>query len=270
LRVESALPDFLAFWDAAAGEPREVQRRLWLELYEQPNRELFDLYYTNWASPDALDRALDLFPAEAATIGARASTLPQRVDLATRTTANFLERPVPDIDVQLLVGLFSSDGWITDFRGRQTFFLAIEYLPPYDDVFFAHESAHLVHRAAGFDGDTVAAAVVAEGFAVAVSGALFPGHDDGVYLWMRDGREDWLAQCVEREDELRARLRADFDSSDPDVYARWFLGRPNDSGLPPHCGYFVAHRWIRELGVPYQELVCWNYDTARAALNALS
>jgi len=268
LRVDSAVPDFVAFWNAAAGEPREVQRRLWHELNEHPNRELFDLYYTNWASPDMLDAALDRFPAEAATIEARAETLPQRVADAARATAEFLERPLPDLDVQLLVGLFSSDGWVTEFRGRRTLFLAVEYLPPYDDVFFAHECAHLVHRAAGFDGDTVAAAVVAEGFAVAVSAALAPGHDEAVYLWMRDGRDEWLAECVAREAELNARLRADLDSEDADVYASWFLGRANDAGLPARSGYFLAHRWIRGLDVPLDEVVGWDYTRARAALGA--
>jgi hypothetical protein len=270
LRVDSAVPDFLAFWDTAAGEPREAQRRLWHELYEQPNRDLFDLYYTHWASPDGLDAALDRFPAEIAAITARAADLPQRITAAARVTADFLGRPVPDLAVQLLVGLFSSDGWVTDFRGRPTLFLAVEYLPPYDAVFLAHECTHLVHGGAGFDGDTVAAAVVAEGLAVAVSAELEPGHGEAVYLWMRDGREDWLAECVAREEELSARLRADLDSEDPDVYARWFLGWPNESGLPVRSGYFTAGRWVRELGVPYSELASWDYRQARAALDSLA
>jgi hypothetical protein len=270
LRVDSTVPDFLAFWEAAAGESREVRRRLWHELYEQPNRELFDLYYTSWASPDGLDAALDRFAAEAETIAARATSLPQRVIEAARATADFLEKPVPDLDVQLLVGLFSSDGWVTDFRGRRTLFLAVEYVPPYDTVFLAHECTHLVHRATGFDGDTVAAAVVAEGLAVAVSAELESGHGEAVYLWMRDGREDWLAECVAREEELSSRLRADLDSEDPHVYARWFLGRPNESGLPTRSGYFVSRRWIVQLGVPCRELVSWDYDRTRAALDSLA
>jgi hypothetical protein len=270
LRVSSAVPDFLAFWEAAAGESRYAQRRLWHELYEQPNRALFDLYYTNWASPDRLDAALDRFPGEAATISARAPSLPQRITEAAQVTAEFLEQPVPDLDVQLLVGLFSSDGWVTDFRGRQTLFVAVEYVPPYDALFFAHECTHLVHHATGFDGDTVAAAVVAEGLAVAVSAELEPGHEEAVYLWMRDGCEDWLAECVAREEELSAKLRADLDSEDPDVYARWFLGKPNESGLPARSGYFLSHRWMRDLGVPYRDLVSWDYERARAALDSLA
>jgi hypothetical protein len=270
LRVDSTVADFLAFWEAAAGESRDVQRRLWHELYEQPNRDLFDVYYTNWASPDGLDAALERFPAESATIAARAPHLPQQVAAAARATADFLEQPLPDLDVQLLVGLFSSDGWVTDFRGRRTLFLAVEYVPPYDAVFFAHECTHLVHHATGFDGDTIAAGVFAEGLAVAVSAELEPGHEEAVYLWMRDGREDWLAECVAREEELSARLHADLDSEDADVYARWFLGRPNESGLPARCGYFVALRWMRKVGVPCRELVSWDYDRARAALDSLA
>jgi hypothetical protein len=87
---------------------------------------------------------------------------------------------------------------------------------------------------------------------------------------MRSGYEDWLAECVGREEELRARLRRDLDSEEPEVYARWFLGRPNDAGLPARCGYFLAHRWIRELDVPLREVVGWNYERARAALDALA
>ena len=80
----------------------------------------------------------------------------------------------------------------------------------------------------------------------------------------------WLAECVAREEELSARLRADLDSEDADVYARWFLGRPNESGLPARCGYFVGLRWIRKLGMPYRELVSWDYDGARTALDSLA
>lgn len=270
MHVDSAVPDFLAFWETAAGEPRERQRRLWHELYEQPNRDLLDLYYTNWASPDGVDAALDRFAAEAATIAVRAARLPEQAAAAARVAADFLERPVPDLDVQLLVGVFSSDGWVADFRGRRTLFLAVEYMPPYEDVFLAHECTHLVHQATGFDGDTVAAAVVAEGLASTASAELEPGHEEAVYLWMRDGREDWLAECVEREEELSARLRADLDSEDAGVYARWFLGRSNDFGLPARSGYFISRRWVLELGVPCRDLVSWDYARARAALDSLA
>jgi hypothetical protein len=267
MRVDSTVPDFLAFWARAKGEQRGVQRRLWRGLYEEPNRELFDLYYTNWASPEMLDAALDRFEGEVGRIAERADSLPRWIADAARATADFLGQPLPELDIQLLVGLFSSDGWVASFLGRPTLFLAAEYIPPYDAIFFAHECTHLVHRAAGFDGDTVAAAVIAEGLAVAVSAELEAGHGEAVYLWMRDGHEDWLAECVERENELRARLRADLDSEDPDVYARWFLGRPNNSGLPPRSGYFVASRSIAGLRVPYRELVTWGYEQARAALD---
>jgi hypothetical protein len=117
-----------------------VQRRLWDELYERPNRDLFDLYYTNWASRDSLDEALERFSTNAPRMRATADTLPGRVARSIRATAAFLERPVPDVDVQVLVGLFSSDGWVTNFRGRRTLFLAAGYLPDYDDVFFAHDA----------------------------------------------------------------------------------------------------------------------------------
>jgi hypothetical protein len=54
------------------------------------------------------------------------------------------------------------------------------------------------------------------------------------------------------------------------TYASWFLGRPNDFGLPSRCGYFFAHRWIRGLGLRFDELVGWDYERARAALDAVA
>ena len=87
---------------------------------------------------------------------------------------------------------------------------------------------------------------------------------------MRSGHEAWLAECAAREAELRGRSRDDLDSEDADVYARWFLGSPNDSRLAARSGYFVVRRWICELGVPLRELVTWNYAQARAALDAVA
>jgi hypothetical protein len=124
VRVTSVVPDFLAFLAAAADAPLDRRRALWHELYEEPNRDLFDVYYTNWASPKALDAALERFPGEVVRISAGAETLPERVEQAARTTAASLSLPEPDLDVILLVGLFSSDGWVTELRGRRTLFFA--------------------------------------------------------------------------------------------------------------------------------------------------
>jgi hypothetical protein len=60
--IEDITPDFLAYWDRAARLDLAEQRRLWLETYELPHREVFDVYYRRHADPGELDVAFARFP----------------------------------------------------------------------------------------------------------------------------------------------------------------------------------------------------------------
>ena len=54
--------DFFDFWEKANGKGTDEQIKLWKNIYENKNREVFDLYYSRWGNPNNLKSALNKFP----------------------------------------------------------------------------------------------------------------------------------------------------------------------------------------------------------------
>lgn len=45
-RIRDISRSFIEFWKRAKNKPVAVQKQLWLELYEGPNRDVFDIYFS--------------------------------------------------------------------------------------------------------------------------------------------------------------------------------------------------------------------------------
>ncbi len=172
----------------------------------------------------------------------------------------------------LLVGGHTSDGWVTELDGRDTIFLALEYLgdPPYDGVLVSHEAFHVAHARHGAGGwpEDGAASLFQEGLAVAVSRAAPP----------RPARE---RLPVERRHPrgvgrgVRARPRArradarGLDTSyDDEAVRALFTGGQRQPGLPVRAGYWLGDVVMRSLleEIPSDELIEWDHPTARLAV----
>jgi len=269
MRLTTTVPDYLAL---AAIDDDGRRATAWNDAYEAAHPSVFATYHRHWGRHERCLAAVADVPQQARTlpvVEARARRLAEHAERSFRAEGMIDD----ELDVVLMVGGHTSNGWVTDLDGRDTMFLALEFLgdPPYDGVLVSHEAFHVAHlrHGAGSWPEDGAASLFQEGLAVAVSRALHPGLPDSAYLWNDDDHEEWVDDCAAVAPELAARtlglLDAPYDA--PDVKAL-FTADHSMPGLPVRAGYWLGDVALRSLlaETPVDELVDWDHPTARLAL----
>ena len=271
--VRDLVPAFLEFWAKAVQEP---QRRL----------ELWDEYVA--ANPDVLNDAArngsTVDPKQVlAGYGGREDLIRANAPRATEwiTTAFDLVAPaLAAADVELpavaMVGLGTSNGWVSEVDGRCTLFLAVEQIADLDGarILAAHELAHalqlpLPERPWPEDG-TLGETVYAEGFATALTRELLPQYGLAEHLWFGTGYENWLTEAERALPEATAGILAELESAEHDVLRR-YLQFIKDGDLPTRIGYLVGTRAVQRLRETYTwpELARWSTTRATDELRAV-
>lgn len=271
MRLTSTVPAYLAL---AAISDDDARARAWVEQYEAAHPAVFEVYYRAWGLREKCGEAARDVPRLApamASIEARAR------GLAEEAEAFFVAEGLidDDLDVVLLVGARTSDGWVTELDGRPTLFLALEFLgdPPYDALLLSHEAFHIAHARHGAETwpEDCAASLFQEGLAVAVTRDLHPGLSDSAYLCFDDAHGDWVDDCARLAPQIAGRALAELDTSYDDLRVRsLFTTRADEEGLPSRSGYWLGDRVLRRLmrDHPTRELLAWDHPTAREALAA--
>jgi hypothetical protein len=263
MRIRSTVPDYLRLLEVTPAGRADA----WEAQYEAAHPEIFATYYTAWGRPSRRAEAAEQIETVGPTVVEREA---RATMLLERTAAAFVELGLlsqPEYPVVLMVGQHSSNGWVTEFEGEQTLFLALEFLgeAPYDAVLVSHESLHVAHLQAGAASwpDTVAAGLCTEGLAVALSRHLVPGLSDSAYLWFDADHGGWVDECAARGREIVTRL-VDCLHSDAADDSRTFFSRPPDGvSLPMRCGYWVGDRILTgllERGSSAHDLLTMDYD----------
>jgi hypothetical protein len=262
LTIDDTTPTFLAYWDQAAGLSVAEQRRLWHEWYEASHPEVFSAYYRRHGRVSDLETALARFPEEVPRLRQGIATLKRGIEATAARLGGIFAAPDVDLRWVLMVGLFSSDGWVDWVADEPVCFCAVEYVEDLKraDVLLAHEAAHVFHvrcnpeRCAEME--TVGHALFLEGLAVHASAQVVPGADEAGYLWAGkrrvpangQGVGDWAVECEAKWPQLRESLLRELRSEEEEVYAAWFLGRRVRQVVPVRAGYFVGYRLLAELG----------------------
>jgi hypothetical protein len=276
VRLTSTVRAYLALADL----PQEARPRAWTEQYEAAFRPIFDLYHSAWGRHERCLAAADEVPRLAPSMRAVER---RAVALVERSERYFWDHDLlhDDLDVVLLVGGHTSNGWVADLDGRSTLFLALEFLgePPYDAVLATHESLHVAHERKGAKGwpDDLVAGLFLEGLAVALSREVHPDLADTAYLWFDGTHTDWVESCVATASALVAFARDHLDVRSDDATVRWlFTTTEGPPGLPSRGGYWLGDLVVRRLLGTHEarELIGWDHASVRTAverhLNELS
>jgi hypothetical protein len=268
MRVTSTVPGYVALTDV----PGHLRVTAWTDVYEAAYPEIFETYHSAWGRHERCLAAAAGAPMEAwhlRRIEARARDLLAQTERAFRADSLLTD----DLDVVLLVGAHTSNGWVTELDGVDTLFLALEFLgdPPYDGVLTSHEAFHVAHarHGAGAWPEDGTASLFQEGFAVAMSRRLHPGLDESAYLWFDGEHGDWVDECVAAKTAIAWRALENLDTPDDEAPCRaLFTLRPDEHELPPRAGYWLGDRLVRDLldRHPAAELLAWDHARARAAL----
>ena len=208
MRVTTTVPGYVAL----AGVPEPDREAAWTDTYEAAYPEIFETYHSAWGRHERCLAAAADVTALALRIPALEGRVRELIELSERSfRADGLL--TDDLDVVLLVGGHTSNGWVTELGDTVTLFLALEFLgePPYDGVLVSHESFHIAHARHGADTwpEDCAGSLFQEGFAVAISREIHPGLDDSAYLWFDDAtRRVGSSVCLRRARDRPTGARA--------------------------------------------------------------
>jgi len=203
VRLTSTVAEYQAL---ARIEDDADRLKAWTTEYEAAHRDVFDVYYRSYSDPRRRTAAVAAVTRISPLVRERES---RAEALARQTEQDFRAHDLLDeLDVVLLVGNHTANGWIAEFHGRQSLFVALELLgdPPYDGIVISHEALHLahMHHGAATWPDDIGACLIQEGVATAASRELHPGLSDSAYLWTDDQHDRWVRECREAERVLTA------------------------------------------------------------------
>ncbi|WP_432948720.1 hypothetical protein ACQPXM_14500 [Kribbella sp. CA-253562] len=267
ITVRNLVPEFLRFWRQAAGQDDQRQLALWHE-YVEIYPEVVEDLRRGGHTPDP-QQALDLYPTVLEVIETNADAATRWVGEAADLVVPVLDAAHLDLQAVVMVGLGTSNGWVSEFRGRPTLFLAVEQIPETaaPRILAAHELAHAVQLplpgVSWSDDGPLGQWIYSEGFATALTAELMPEYGLAEHLWFGGGYDDWLAECLRVLPAAQAAILADLESEDDAVAGRYlYLNR--ESPFPDRIGYLVGTRLVQELRRTYSwpELASWPPERA--------
>ena len=246
-------------------EPSRLQA--WTTDYEAAHRDVFDVYYRSYSDPGRRSGAVADVPRISPLVQeweARAEALARQTEQAFRA-----QGLLDELNVVLLVGNHTANAWVDEFHGRQTMFVALEFLgaPPYDGMLFSHEALHLAHMHHGAANwpDDVGSHLIQEGVATAASRKLHPGLSDSGYLWNDDQHDSWVRECRQAEKALAALVLDEMAADAEAAHVQGLFAPDCQAGtLPSRSGYWLgdllAQHWLSQHNL--RDVLRWDHAEA--------
>jgi hypothetical protein len=168
-------------------------------------------------------------------------------DTLSRCLAHLPRFPEPD--VYLMIGFFSSDGFVVEVEGWPAIGIGLERYKDFRllDVILAHEYCHYARRLAlggslRWGGETLAEKLLSEGLSVCFSQKIFPDRTLCDHLLMSPRRLNW---CQANGQMLESIAQKEFTSTRlvPILFGR---GDPG-AGVPPRVGIYLGYRLVERM-----------------------
>lgn len=250
VKIFSLYRQFFDFLEKIPPRPARKKKKwpLYAEYYYRPHREFLDAYFSH--SPLA-DRAVlegRVEGIKAADYAALKSlcdaTPPAAIIEESYEKCRVFVSPPRQLDAYLIVGFFSPEGFVMDFRGRPVLGFGLERFRDFRllPVIFAHEYVHFLLRLMNPEVPTsrrVQWLIISEGLATVFPAHVFPGRPTADYFLFRRDRLNW---CQANETRLRDIYCSGRYSSREllDLYER---GNP-DLDLPPRAAKYLGVRAV--------------------------
>ncbi|HEV2670531.1 MAG TPA: DUF2268 domain-containing putative Zn-dependent protease, partial [Gemmatimonadales bacterium] len=226
VQIEDLTPQFLRFYDSAASQHADPQRRwdLWRRLYGFA--AVPPTPYGDSLARRLLDSAWDRYPAALSTIARGAAGLGIFPDSAFRRVAGLLGcGDTVKVRLTVFVGGFEGNAFAYGHQnGRYGIAVPVEAGDPARSII--HELTHALHRGgcatfpSGY-GQSVAELVVTEGLAMQVVRRALPGHDADYYTAAAPG---WLADARARRRAILEGIRQHWTEHGPAAVQRFTFG----------------------------------------------
>lgn len=251
--VTDATPAFWEYWAQAEGKERIEQVRLFHEMVIARHPKLYGDAVLLRPPDYPVDRLIHGF-LDSAPIGEmrRLSGILQR-DLPEylRSLRADFPRFACDVPVYLMVSIGGFDGAVRTLNGKRSLLFGIDVIARIHgaadmQAFLDHELFHVYHgQAQPKLGDNVLAGLWREGLATYVSHVRHPEVPESHILGMPRDLAEKTRPLLGR---LAAELLLHLDSTEPDVYRRFFLGGSADeSAFPTRSGYYAGFLLAHEI-----------------------
>lgn len=248
------MPDWWAFWAAAADQPRVRQRELFDQLVVEQHPALFGeaVLSIDRSAPFELeprvDALLEVVPPLVPTMRRLSEQLEDELPRHRATFTSAFEDFAWRGKVYFTVSLLVFDGAVRDVDGEEALVFGLDKIAQLHGEsaslapLFHHELFHVYHFGThapfGPGPSRIYQALWGEGLAVWVSRELNPGASLSDILMSAE----MVAAADAIMPRLAAELRAELDSEDADVYRDFFRGSGQRDDLPKRAGYYVGLR----------------------------
>ena len=275
LNIRNICEDFLKYYEASRGKTFEEKVKLWKDIYEEPNRDILDTYLSIMRIFDPKFKLESQYPYAFNKYDEHYKEIEESIksingdiiEKCKECKELFKVKDEEDVTLTfiLFVALYIADGYIIDYKGKPTAFLAVEklYIGDTLKIFLGHEVTHNIHRQlSGIKEQcTLAEKIFQEGLAVAVSEELCKGHKAAHYIYHANRNAEALAEkAMNGWHVMKEHILKDLHKVGEEHGVRYFGGDTGDEDVTCRCGYAYGYSIVKKLLGQYsfEELVRWN------------
>jgi len=149
--------------------------------------------------------------------------------------------------VYLIVGFFSSEGFVVKFNGHPVIGIGLERFRDFRPLglILAHEYCHYLRLLVGEDTEpperrTLGAMLLSEGLSSLFSEKVFPERPLNEHLYLSRPRLNW---CISNEDYLKDLVRRELRSQR--LIPALFKTGSQELGIPPRVGGYLGYRLLK-------------------------
>lgn len=265
---------FCTFWENAHMLNFEEQKLLWKQLYEAPNKDIFEhfdcifkLSNKNYSIDNDLKECFEKYPVQYDDIKLLSNIINGNIDkICKRCSEVFIINDL-ELNFVTMVGQFRANAFVTPFNGTTAFYF-LEQMPQqrYLNLLLAHEITHLFQFSLLNKKEykpTIADYLFMDGLACFASGIICPDLSKSEYLCFDSESDQWLLDCEKYLPNLKSEIINDTESTEYSIISKYFTGNIEyNSGIPKRIGYALGYDIIAYLNKTYtlDELILWNTD----------
>lgn len=248
MRIHSVYRNFFKFLERIT--PQADKWALYSSLYYQPHQRFFETYFSHFPfinfsnlkervgtikKPDysQLRNLIDVAP-------------PESIIMKTYQKCKNIVFPVKEPEIYLIIGFFSPEGFVMNFRGKPVICFGLERFKDFRllKILFAHEYAHyLLNLSRGEvpEGQEYKWLLLSEGLSTYFSQLVFPDCKLSDHFFFQLDRLNW---CQENESRIRDIYSSKTFSSERLVE----LFKKGDPGLnlPPLVGKYIGYVAVKK------------------------
>lgn len=265
INIINIVDSFVNFWENVQDKEIIEQKNLWESDFRNKHKDIFDIYFTNWGSMELLENSLNKYPTSIERIKTNANYINTEINVLNKKLENLFGEDDLEMNLVIMVGLYSSNGWVTNYNGVETVFIAAEFFDNLDyiAILIVHELAHAYYYNKSKmtkQDQNIAVSMFDEGFATFVSEKIFDGLSENEYLWFGNEYLELWNDFNNNEAKVLNFIKNKLNSKDSKTYSLLFSMQANSYGMPCRSGYGIGYRFVKRLSekYPLSQMLEWN------------